>query len=307
MIHYWQSRQSKNFLYACHSLDAVLGLVGGLAAIILSLLKWSLSSFENFRLQNTMIRYFYQTQPLSEDLYEEPATEHDAQQALVRVVAKRGRYWYNYHEFQLARFIRQFCCCLKKFDCYQRRQDRLQRHIDATNQLQQELDVINIIKTNRISNFLAKMQLHKQQRNLVNSFRAHQVDDLKLDEEENHPKAVDDEAQMLITGIQADHEEGNLLEGIELKDLEEDHRHELESLVDYMKKKCADSTDAMILYEITGYQGTAIPNWSEYEDVCETSMAAQTLSDIVQAAAAADQDPPSPGSDISSSGRSDSD
>jgi hypothetical protein len=37
----------------------VLGLVGGLAAIVMTILQAALGNFENFRLQNTLIRHFY--------------------------------------------------------------------------------------------------------------------------------------------------------------------------------------------------------------------------------------------------------
>ena len=70
-----------------------------------------------------------------------------------------------------------------------------------------------------------------------------------------------------MTGIQADFEPEDLLAGIQLDKLDEAHRNELQSLVDQMKKQEeGDTVGALIMYEITGYQGSAIQNWSDYHD-----------------------------------------
>lgn len=50
LIQYTQSRVQTTRKYIIVSLDMVLGLVGGLASIILSILSWSLGEHEEFRL-----------------------------------------------------------------------------------------------------------------------------------------------------------------------------------------------------------------------------------------------------------------
>ena len=44
-------------------MDLVLGLVGGLASIVLAAMQLVFGGFEEFRLQNTLIRHFYWTKP----------------------------------------------------------------------------------------------------------------------------------------------------------------------------------------------------------------------------------------------------
>ena len=65
VIHYSQSRKSNSLSYAINSLDLVLGLVGGFSSIVLVTMQIVLGGFENFRLQNTLIRHFYWTKPSS--------------------------------------------------------------------------------------------------------------------------------------------------------------------------------------------------------------------------------------------------
>ena len=145
------------------------------------------------------------------------------------------------------------------------------------------------------------MQLRKQQRNLVDSFRSHQVDDLRQDEEKDTEVVPEEDSEMLVTGIQADFEQrGDLLAGIDLDKLDEDHRNELHNLVNTMKKEEGDAIDALIMYEITGYQGSAIQDWSDYQneshddDVGDGEGGGQaTLSDKLLAAGAPNNGSPS--------------
>ena len=96
--------------------------------------------------------------------------------------ANRSKYWYDYHEYLFAKFIYYFCRCCKNKQCYQRRHERLQRHRKATRHLESELDIINVMRTNRLSKFLINLNLRKQQRDLIDSFREYQIDDLRQGE-----------------------------------------------------------------------------------------------------------------------------
>ena len=77
---------------------------------------------------------------------------------------------------------------------------------------------------------------------------------MRQDEEKDTEVVPEEDSEMLVTGIQADFEQrGDLLAGIDLDKLDEDHRNELHNLVNTMKKEEGDAIDALIMYEITGY------------------------------------------------------
>ena len=61
---------------------------------------------------------------------------------------------------------------------YQRRIERLTRHEKAQNRLVQELDLVQVLKIKRISEFISKLFLKRHQRALVSSFRQYQFDQL---------------------------------------------------------------------------------------------------------------------------------
>ena len=148
MIHYCASRRLETKVIGINSLDIVIGLVGGFIAIISSILQSILGTFESFRLENTIIRYFYWTSPTKKmnELYE-PEDEQQAKQALVKSVATRGKYWYNFHEYIFANFLVKCFCCTNNWDCHKKRREKLERHLSATAMLEHELDIINVIKT----------------------------------------------------------------------------------------------------------------------------------------------------------------
>ena len=55
---------------------------------------------------------------------------------------------------------------------------RLQRHEEASRQLNSEIDIVKLLYVQRVGQFIAKLILRKHQRALVTSFKQYQVDDL---------------------------------------------------------------------------------------------------------------------------------
>ena len=55
---------------------------------------------------------------------------------------------------------------------------RLKRHEEASEQLNNEIDIVKLLYVQRIGQFIAKLILKKHQRALVTSFKKYQVDDL---------------------------------------------------------------------------------------------------------------------------------
>ena len=129
-------------------------------SIITAILKSTLGSYEAFRLENTIIRYFYWTSPTKNNLeLYEPEDSLEAKKAVLKSVATRGKYWYNFHEFLLAQLLAKCCCCLRNLEFYKSRQLRLKRHLDATKSFESELDIINVIHNQRLTQFLTKLRL----------------------------------------------------------------------------------------------------------------------------------------------------
>ena len=100
---------------------------------------------------------------------------------MLRIVAERGKYFYNYSEYLCAGAIRFFCsCCCKHKPWYRRHLEKLERHDAASEKLSMEIDIIKFIYVLRVGQFLSKLILNKSQRALVTSFKKYQIDDLGL-------------------------------------------------------------------------------------------------------------------------------
>ena len=106
--------------------------------------------YESFTFENSMIGSIYPTSPQDFDLDTGSTDEKKAKRAMMRTVAERGKYFYNYGEFVLFSLLRSYCCCFTKGERCQNRIKRLERHEEASEKLMDELDVVKLVYVNRI-------------------------------------------------------------------------------------------------------------------------------------------------------------
>ena len=87
----------------------MLGLVGGLAGVIWPALYMIFGSYETFKFENSLIGAVYPTSPFgsldscnNKDIKDDIETTLDNRKymlSLMRTIAERGKYWYNYSEY----------------------------------------------------------------------------------------------------------------------------------------------------------------------------------------------------------------
>ena len=91
---------------------------------------------------------------------------------MIKTVAERGKYVYNYVESRTTAFLNLFCkCCLKNKLWFKQRMERLEQHKKASQMLADEVDIVKFIYILRTGQFLSKLILKKHQRALVTSFK----------------------------------------------------------------------------------------------------------------------------------------
>ena len=70
---------------------------------------------------------------------------------MMKTVAKRGKYFYNYSEYLLASFMKSCCsCCCRGSAWYEHRTKKLQRHMDAKDSLNNEIDIVKLMYVQRV-------------------------------------------------------------------------------------------------------------------------------------------------------------
>lgn len=79
--------------------------------------------YEAFKLENSLIGSVYPTAPGGgEDSDESKGIEGEsiARQAMMKVVAERGKYFYGYTDYLVSSLLRTFCgcCCSKNSDSW---------------------------------------------------------------------------------------------------------------------------------------------------------------------------------------------
>ena len=106
----------------------MLGLVGGVSAILWATLSALMGHYERFKLANSLIGSIYPTGPFPPA----PQSEQAAFRSLLKTVSARGKYFYSYSEFALASLLSGWLCCRGRCwadrTCFRRRHARLLRH-----------------------------------------------------------------------------------------------------------------------------------------------------------------------------------
>ena len=97
-----------------------------------------------------------------------------------RVVGDRSKYYYGFFEYNWTRFLHNFCCCFldKESKEYKRRQFRHDRYKRAKKRLRGEIDILKHVQGQRMTDFLAHLNLRDYQRVLVSSFKEYQLGDM---------------------------------------------------------------------------------------------------------------------------------
>ena len=181
---YGQSRLQTQNEFAIQSLDIVLGLVGGLSSIIWGCLFLVFGGYETFKLENSLIGTVYATQPNLDTDQEplHPESEAQAKRHMMRMVVAQGKYFYNYSEYMMTKILKCLCnCCCKNKKWYKQRVEKLNRHTDTVELLNNEIDIVKLLQVQRIATFIAKLFLKWHQRALITNFKQYQVKDLSGD------------------------------------------------------------------------------------------------------------------------------
>ena len=65
---------------------------------------------------------------------------------MMKTVAERGKYWYDYSDYLFASILDSWCCsCFKKRNCYKKRVKKLRRRERASEKLAEEIDVVKLL------------------------------------------------------------------------------------------------------------------------------------------------------------------
>lgn len=139
------------YTWSVDSLDIVLGLVGGLSGIIWGTLFIIFGSYESFKFENSLIGGVYPTSPSAGDDDDgPPASEQEAKKAMMQNVSERGKYWYTYSEYLATSLLKACCSCCSNSAWYKKRAKRLERHLEASEKLANEIDICKLLYVQRV-------------------------------------------------------------------------------------------------------------------------------------------------------------
>ena len=66
------------------------------------------------------------------------------------IISHKGKFMYNYAEFRFISIFNHFCeCWCKKLKCFRERKLRLERYLEATEKLNNEMDIAELVRSIR--------------------------------------------------------------------------------------------------------------------------------------------------------------
>ena len=147
-----------------NSLDAILGLTGGLAGILWIIGAFFIGGYQEFRLNNSVFNELYSS--LARNEASSPSKVSPEEAIKGRLEAQRY-FSFQYWEVVAGWFLSKFSC-LKDKECCKKVIERYETYEQATELCNKELDVQRIILDLRLSEFMAETTLKKYQRILIN-------------------------------------------------------------------------------------------------------------------------------------------
>ena len=138
------------------SFDLLMGIVGGISALLWTGTGWLLSTYQEFRFNNSIIGMIYPTSPQPDPEAEGPQDVKTAEEMLFDTVKARGKFYYSYWQYYWAWILLKLCCCCvnKKSKRHQRREFQFKRYRDAVKRMNEEVDILKHIANQRTSQFV---------------------------------------------------------------------------------------------------------------------------------------------------------
>ena len=91
-------------------------------------------------------------------------------EAIEEIITSRAPYEYSFREFTMTRLMKLLCCCCRGKDFYKQRVSRLKSSEKVTEALNEQIDIVEIIKQIRIFTFLSMVNMKRSQTELVQYF-----------------------------------------------------------------------------------------------------------------------------------------
>ena len=87
-------------------------------------------------------------------------------------MVEKGKFHYRYYEY-ITTWLLSICCCCKcarESRWFRKRKFESDRYEKAVDKLNQQIDIVKFVETQRLSEFMSKLFMKPYQRALVQSF-----------------------------------------------------------------------------------------------------------------------------------------
>lgn len=180
-----QNVREDTVIWKMKSIFDYLAEIGGQAVSLIAILSFLVSHFQNFSYDesNTRALFFHERDDddMPDGNGEEDQAIKDPRDQMLDSIAKRRNIKIGYFNYLLVKIMTACCCCLtsryetRKGSCCRRRIRLVKAFELAREKLGEELDMVSLLKFQRISKVSQKVVLKRPERLLVDFFKRYIV------------------------------------------------------------------------------------------------------------------------------------
>ena len=158
------------------------GTLGGFFGVMYGLIQLVIGGFEEFAYESSLRRRLYtqnKKPPRSDQVYEKDEYEQEVADTILN--RRQLEYYYWEHLLTSCMLFCCWCSSVQSKDWYKRHKLRNELFEEANDRLEGETDILHFIRTSRILNFITLYSLRRNQRQLVQYFKAYHLDEDELE------------------------------------------------------------------------------------------------------------------------------
>jgi hypothetical protein len=121
----------------------ILGIIGGFAGLVWSLLNLCIGSCQTFRLETHLLKSFYSADSCIKENNIEPNDR--VEKDITAELKDRTNYVYSYWSYFLACSLKKGCCCCRRYKCCRQHEKRYDFHAENVERMNSELDIVGLV------------------------------------------------------------------------------------------------------------------------------------------------------------------
>ena len=170
-----QSGEKNEIVWAIRTIQGIFGDVGGYSSVILGIVAWTLSGYQDFKYSMSFMKRLYFQKNTEEDEYDRRTDSEE----MIESINNRKHFRFGYLRYLFIAFLENCFCCLNALLCrpQRKRWNEYKRFKTASEEMNKEIDLEYLIYQVRVLRMIMHGITKKRQRKAVKYFQRYLIQD----------------------------------------------------------------------------------------------------------------------------------